>query len=280
MKVGLVLEGGAMRGLYTSGVLDVFLDNNIEVDCIIGVSAGALFGINYCSKQKGRVLRYQKKYVLDKDYMSLKNLIQTGDFINKQLAYYDIPRKHDVFDEKEFKKSKTKFYLVVTNVETGKAEYIKITDTEKQIKYFEATAAMPFVSTMVEIGDKKYLDGALADSIPLVKMQEMGYDKIIVIQTKIAGYRKKKPAKFLANRRYRGHTKLIDAINTRYMRYNAAANAVDELEKRKEIFVFRPSRKVNISRVEKDPARLQEMYDLGVMDATDKLNDLLKYLEK
>lgn len=279
MKVGLVLEGGAMRGMYTAGVIDVFLENNIKVDCIIGVSAGALFGVNYCSNQKGRVLRYQKKYVKEKNYMGLRTLLKTGNIINKELAYYDIPLKFDVFDEKTFSKSKTDFYLVATNIETGKAEYKKIKNTEKEIKYFCATAAMPFVSQIVEVDGKKYLDGALADSIPLDKMQEMGYDKIIVVLTKPAGYKKRKPPKVLANKVYKEYPNLADAINTRHERYNATIDKIDKLEKEKEIIVIRPSRKVKMGRIEKDVDKLQEMYDLGVSDTTNILSELKKYLE-
>lgn len=278
MKVGLVLEGGAMRGLYTCGVLDTLLKENIEADCIIGVSAGALFGINYCSNQPGRVLRYQLKYVQEKNYMGLRTLLKTGNIINKELAYYDIPRKYDIFDEETFKKSKTKFYAVVTNVETGKAEYIKITDTNKQIKYFEATGAMPFVSKMVEIGKDKYLDGALADSIPIEKMQELGYDKIIVVLTKPAGYRKRKNPEFVAERRYKEYPKLVEAINTRYLNYNKTLDKVNELEKSKDIFVIRPSRKVKMGRMEKDPDKIEEMYNLGIDDTKALLADLYEYL--
>lgn len=280
MKIGLVLEGGAMRGLYTCGVLDVFLEENINVDGIIGVSAGALFGINYCSKQKGRVLRYQKKYLKEKNYIGLKPLLKTGNIVNKQLAYYDIPRKLDIFDEEEFKKSNIDFYTVVTNITTGKAEYIKITDTKKQIKYFEATAAMPFVSKIVEIGNEKYLDGALADSIPIEKCQSMGYDKIIVILTRPLNYKKKKPPKFIAKKLYKEYPKLIDAINSRYIRYNSTIDKIIEEEKNKNIFVIRPSKTMKISRIEKDLDKIQEMYDLGVNDTKKVINELREYLKK
>lgn len=280
MKVGLVLEGGAMRGLYTCGVLDVFLEQNIEVDCIIGVSAGALFGINYCSKQKGRVIRYQKKYVKEKNYLGMKSLLKTGNIINNKLAFYDIPRKCDIFDEKEFSKSKTKFYAVVTNIITGEAEYIHITDTNKQIKYLEATGAMPFVSKTVEIGNEKYLDGALADSIPITKMQSMGYDKIIVVLTKPYGYRKHRHPKFFANKTYKDYPKLAKAINTRYLRYNETLDKINELEKEKKIFVIRPSKKIKMSRIEKNPNKLQEMYNLGIDDTNKLVSNLKDYLKK
>ena len=197
-KVGLVLEGGAMRGLYTAGVLDVFLDNDIKIDGIVGVSAGALFGCNYVSKQSGRVLRYNLKYLNDKRYISTHSLIKTGNIINTEFAFHEIPQKLDIFDNKTFKKSKTKFYATVTNVETGEAEYILINDCTKDIEYFRATSAMPFLSKIVEIDDKKYLDGAIADSIPVQKCIDMGYDKIIVVLTRPITYRRKKPKKFLA----------------------------------------------------------------------------------
>lgn len=280
MKVGLVLEGGAMRGMYTAGVIDMFLEKNIKIDGIIGVSAGALFGINYCSKQKERVLRYQKKYIKDKNYMGIRTLLKTGNIINNKIAFYDIPFKLDKFDEEEFQKSKTEFHLVVTNIKTGKPEYIKITNTEKQIKYFIATSAMPYVSKMVEIGNEKYLDGALGDSIPIKKMESMGYDKIIVVLTKPYGYKKKKRSPLISKLRYKNHKELQQAINTRYLHYNKTIDYINEKEKTGEIIVLRPSRKVKMSRIEKDVNKLQEMYDLGVEDTKNKLKEIEKFLKK
>ena len=280
MKVGLVLEGGAMRGMYTAGVIDVFLENNILIDCIISVSAGALFGINYCSKQKGRVLRYQKKYIKEKDYMGIKSLLKTGNVINKKFAYYDIPFKLDIFDEDEFSKSKTKFYLTTTNIETGQAEYIRIKNTKQEMEYFRATSAMPFVSQIVEIGNKKYLDGALADSIPIEKMKELGYDKIIVVLTKPYGYKKRKPPQFLANKKYKEYPNLVEAINTRYKRYNETVDKINNLEKQNDIIVIRPSHKVKIGRIEKNINKIQQMYDLGVEDTKKILNKLKEYIKE
>lgn len=280
MKVGLVLEGGAMRGMYTAGVLDVFLDKNIKVDGIIGVSAGVLFGVNYCSKQRGRAIRYNKKYCRNKNYMSLYSLLTTGNLINKQFAFYDVPLKHDVFDIDEYKKSKTKFYATVTNIETGLAEYIKLDDIIKQMEVLRATGAMPYVSEIVEYEGKKYLDGALADSIPIDKCMDMGYDKIIVVLTKPKHYRKKKRAGWLAKLVYGKYPKLVEAINTRYKQYNNTMERLEKLEDEGKIFVFRPSRKVDMSRVEKDPDKLQEMYDLGINDAQKLLDNLKKFLKK
>lgn len=280
MKVGLVLEGGAMRGIYTAGVIDAFLDHKIKVDGIIGVSAGALFGVNYCSNQRGRGLRYNLNYLKDKRYIGVKHLIKTGNIFNVDFAYHEIPEKLDVFDNEEFKKSKTDFYITTTNIETGQPEYIKITDSYKEIDYFRATSAMPFVTKIVEVNGKKYLDGALTDSIPLDKCREMGYDKIIVVLTKPQGFRRKKSPKTFAKVKYKEYPKLVDAINNRYLMYNETIDKIKEAEDNKEIFVIRPSRKVKMGRIEKDPNKIQEMYDLGLNDTNELMKELKKYLEK
>ena len=280
MKVGLVLEGGAMRGLYSAGILDELLDTKIKVDCIIGVSAGALFGVNYVSKQKGRALRYNKNYANDKRYMSLRSLITTGNLVNTKFAYHELPTKLDIFDEETYSKSKIDFYATVTNIETGKAEYKKIINATLQVDELRASGSMPFVSKPVKLKDGLYLDGALADSIPVQKMKEMGYDKIIVVLTKPEGYKKKKRPEFIAKLFYKKYPNLVNAINTRYKVYNETMDTIEQLEKNKEIFVFRPSKDLKISRVEKDVDKLQAMYDLGINDFKNKLKDLKKYLKK
>lgn len=280
MKTCLILEGGAMRGMYTSGVIDTFLENNIHVDGIIGVSAGALFGVNYCSKQIGRALRYNKKYINDKsvDYMSFKSLIKTGNLINKDFAFNELPFKLDVFDEKEFQKSKTDFYATITNIKTGKAEYIKVTNTEKQMEVFRATGAMPFVSQFVEIDNKLYLDGALGDSIPITQAMNMGYDKLIVVLTRPLNYKKKKPLEILAKIKYKEYPNLIDAINTRYKKYNETIEKIIDLENKKEIIVIRPTKDLKIKRIERNIDKLQEMYNLGVSDCKKLLPNIKSFL--
>lgn len=278
-KVGLVLEGGAMRGLYTAGVLDSFLENNIKVDGIIGVSAGALFGVNYCSKQNGRALRYNKKYINDSRYMSIRSLIKTGNIVNTEFAYHEVPFKLDPFDEETYSKSKTDFYAVITNIKTGKPEYKKIINCSIQIDELRASGSMPFVSKPVKIGDNHYLDGALGDSIPVLKMKEMGYDKIIVILTRPLDYRKKKSNQLLPKLMYKKYPNLIDAINTRYIKYNDTLEQIIDMENKKEIFVLRPSKDLKIKRIEKNVDKLQEMYDLGIQDFNDNLTALKKYLK-
>ena len=280
MKVGLVLEGGAMRGVYTAGVLDIFLDEKIKVDGIIGVSAGALFGVNYASKQRGRTIRYNKKYIRDKRYISIKSLIKTGNIVNKDFAYYKIPFELDKFDEKEFERAKVDYYAVITNVETGEGEYPKITNCEEQIEVLRASSSMPFVSKMVEIDGKKYLDGALADSVPYEKMIELGYDKIIVVLTRDINYRKKKRAPLMANTIYRKYPKLIKKINNRYKMYNDSIEKLKKLEEEGKVVVIRPSKDLHVKRIEKDLDKLQAMYDLGISDAKENIKMIKDYLKK
>jgi len=280
MKVGLVLEGGAMRGMYTAGVLDIFLDNKIEVDGIVAVSAGVLFGVNYLSKQKGRAIRYNKKYAADKRYMGLKSYLRTGNIINKEFAYYEVPFKLDIFDQETYAQSKTDFYATITNVETGKPEYVKVKNVFEQMELLRATSAMPFVSKIVELDGKKYLDGGISDSIPIEKCKELGYEKIIVILTRPVEYRKRPANKTLTRIKYSKYPNLVSCINNRYKHYNETVEKIIDLENKKEIFVIRPSKRIKIRKIERDENVLQEMYDLGVEDCKKLLNYLNAYLSK
>lgn len=280
MKVGLVLEGGAMRGLYTAGVLDILMENNIEVDGIIGVSAGVLFGVNYLSKQKGRVLRYNKRFIKDKRFMGLYSLLTTGNIVNKDFSFYEIPYKLDIFDDETYKKSKTEFYATITNVDTGEAEYVKLESVLEQMEIVRATSAMPFVSKMVELNGNKYLDGGIADSIPVDKCKELGYDKIILVLTRPIKYRKKKDNELITKIKYYKYPNLANTLNNRYKKYNKTVEKIIEMENEKEIFVIRPSKYINIKRIEKNTNKLQEMYELGINDCKDRLKDLRKYLLK
>lgn len=278
MSIGLVLEGGAMRGLYTAGVLDVFLDNNIKVDGIIGVSAGVLFGVNYLSKQKGRAIRYNKKFAKDKRYMGMRSFITTGNIINKDFAYYEISLKIDIFDEETFEKSNTNFWATVTNIETGEAEYLKLTNVFEQMELLRATSAMPIVSKIVEIDGKKYLDGGVSDSIPVEKCKSIGYDKIIVVLTRPIEYRKKKTNSLVAKVKYKKYPNLIETMENRYKKYNETVEKIIDMENKKEIFVIRPSKDLKLKRIEKDVDKLQAMYDLGISDCKKQLENLKKYV--
>ncbi|MDD7544647.1 patatin family protein [Actinobacillus porcinus] len=279
MKTALVLEGGAMRGLFTAGVLDVFLDEHIQVDGMVTVSAGALFGVNFPSQQRGRVLRYNLKYLNDKRYMGLHSLFTTGNIVNRDFAFYELPFTLDPFDQNQFAQSNIDFWVTLTNVETGEAEYIKINDAFAQMEALRATSAMPMVSKMVEVDGQRYLDGGIADSIPLQKTLALGYDKIILVLTRPLDYRKKPSSTFLFKLLYRKFPKLCERWANRYLEYNQAVERVMELEQQGKIFVIRPSVDLNISRLEKNPAKVQAMYDLGVADARTQIQALNAYLQ-
>lgn len=280
MKTGLLLEGGAMRGLYTAGVLDTLMENSISIDGIIGVSAGALFGMNYKSKQPGRVLRYNKNYAADKDYMSFHSLLTTGNIVNKDFCFNKIVNELDPVDFDTYQRSKEDFYAVVTDIETGKAEYIEIDDlrNEEQMEYLRASGSMPFLSRPVCINGKRYLDGGIADSIPINKIMSMRYDKVIVILTRPENYKKKKTNTLLPKIYYRRYPRLISAINNRYRVYNRQLEQVNALARERKIFVIRPSRLVNIKRIERNTDKIQEMYDLGREDAAKNLAAMAEYL--
>lgn len=280
MNIGLVLEGGGMRGLYTAGILDAMIDKNFQVNGIIGVSAGALFGVSYASKQRGRSLRYNLKYAKDPRYMGFRSLLTTGNFVNKNFAYYELPLKLDVFDEEAFSKSKIDFYATVTNVQTGLPEYLKIINATIQIEELRASSSLPFCSKIVKINDKLYLDGGISDAIPVEKCLEMGYDKVIVVTTRPITYRKTKTNQLLPKILYHKYPKFIEAINTRYQRYNNTLDKIKELEKQGKIFVIRPSKLIEISRLEKDSVKMQSIYNLGLQDFNDNYIALQKYLKK
>ncbi len=280
MKTGLILEGGAMRGMYTAGVLDTFLKHNIEVDSIVGASAGALFGVNYLSKQSGRVIRYNKKYNRDKNYMGLKPLIKEGNIISTKYAYNIVPHKLDIFDDETYKKSPITYYAVVTNIEDGKGEYIQIKSVFEQMDVLRASGSMPFVSKPVEIDGKLYLDGGIVDSIPYKWLMEKGVDKLIVILTRDINYRKKPMCKPLTKLFYKKYPALRERLNLRHQVYNDSVKDLRNLEKQGKVFIFRPSTPIEIGRTEKNPQKLQEVYDLGIRDCEQSLSNLLKYLNK
>lgn len=281
MKTGLLLEGGAMRGMYTAGALDIFMENNIRIDGIIGVSAGALFGMNYKSKQIGRAIRYNKKYAGNKNYMGVYSFITTGNIINEDFCFKKIVNELDPIDYETFKKSDVKFYAVVTNIETGKAEYIEIDDLKEKnnLEILRASGSMPFVSKPVIVNGKKYLDGGIADSIPIDKIISMGFDRVIVILTRPIDYKKKKSNQMFPKIIYSKYPKFIETINNRYIRYNEELEKIKELESQGKIFVIRPSKLIKIKRIEKNTVKLQEMYDLGRKDTIKLLDEIEKFID-
>lgn len=278
----MVLEGGARRALYTAGILDVMLENKINVDGIVAVSAGALFGVNYFSNQKGRAIRYNKKYCKDKRFISTKSLLLTGNVVNKEYMFYKLNKELDPFDNETFIKNNKDFYVTVTNIETGKAEYLKINNVLEQLEEFRATSAVPFSSEIIEINGNKYLDGGISDSIPIIKCKELGFEKIIVILTQPLNFEKKpfsKKQQKLMKIKFHKYPNLVDALLNRYVMYNETINKIVDMENKKDIFVIRPPKKLDISIIETNPEKIQEIYDLGVQVGEKVINDLKRFLK-
>ncbi len=280
MRVGLVLEGGAMRGMYTAGVIDSFLDHGVDVDAILGVSAGACFGCNLFSKQHGRVLRYNQRFAGDPRNISFRSMITTGDIVNKEFAYYVIPTKYDVFDEEAFEAHGGEYWVVVTNVETGEAEYMQMHHLLGDIEMMRASASMPFCSKLVPINGKNYLDGGIADSIPVRKALEMGFDKVIVVLTQPADYVKKPMNPLMIKAFYRKYPNLCKTLIERHNRYNQQAADVAQLEKEGRVFVIRPHEALNIKRLEKDPKELARVHGIGLADGEKTMAALKAYLAR
>lgn len=249
-RTAFVLEGGAMRGLYSAGVLDVFMQNSITTDAIYGVSAGALFGINFKSRQIGRAIRYNVKYAHEKNYMGLYSLITTGDIMNKEFCFDKLVNELDPFDFETFDNSPIDFFAVVTNVDSGKAEYIKITNARRGLEALRASGSMPFVSKCVEIDGSKYLDGAISDPIPFQKALDEGYEKIIVVLTRPENYRKQKD-NLPYNLIYKKYPNFIKTAIQQYEHYNKTLDLIKKYENEGRIIVLRPSQDLKIARVEK-----------------------------
>lgn len=277
---GLVLEGGGMRGIYTAGVLDVLLEHNITFDGVIGVSAGAIHGGTFVSRQKGRNLRYYKKYCMDKRFISISNWIKTGDIVGEQFCYHDIPDKLDLFDYDTFKNSSTKFYCGCSNVRTGKAEYLPIDDMHEDIEVMRASASLPYFSKLVDIKGEKYLDGGCTDSVPVEAFQKMGYKHNVVVLTRDHSYVKKEELSFLPKLMYRKYPEFAKALLNRHNNYNETVKRICEMEKDGEIFVIRPEMPLEIGRLEKDPEKLQTVYDIGVSDAEKAIESMKKWMDE
>lgn len=281
MKTGLVLEGGAMRGLFTAGVTDVMMENDIKFDGAIGVSAGAAFGCNYKSHQIGRAIRYNIKYCNDERYCGFKTLLKTGDIYGVDFCYREIPQNLDVFDVETFQKNPMEFYVVCTDVVTGEAIYHKCTTGgAEDLDWIRASASMPLVSRVVETAGYKMLDGGMSDSVPLKYFESIGYDRNVVILTQPDGYVKKKN-KFLPMMKLtlRGYPKLIDTVADRHNAYNKTTEYIKEREKAGNAFVIRPPENLNIGAVEHNPNELKRVYEIGRKTGEEKLEAMKEFLE-
>ena len=280
MKTGLIMEGGAMRGMFTAGVLDVLMENGLVADGAIGVSAGAVFGCNYKSHQIGRVIRYNTEYCNDKRYASFKNLVKTGNLYSEQFCYHEVPEKLDPFDEAAFAASPMDFFVVCTDVKTGEPIYHKCRKGDAEdVLWMEASASMPLAAKIVKIGHYGLLDGGVADSIPVRFFESIGYKRNLIILTQPKGYIKKKN-KFLPaiRAKYFRYPAFVEAVADRHERYNETLSYISMLEQAGKDYVIRPPIPLEIGAMERDPAQLRRVYETGRAVAqiqVEKIRDFL-----
>ena len=282
MKTGLIMEGGAMRGMFTAGVLDVLMENGLVTDGAIGVSAGAVFGCNYKSHQIGRVIRYNTEYCNDKRYASFKNLVKTGNLYSEQFCYHEVPERLDPFDEAAFAASPMDFFVVCTDVKTGEPIYHKCrTGDAEDVRWMEASASMPLAAKIVKIGHYGLLDGGVADSIPVRFFESIGYKRNLIILTQPKGYTKKKN-KFLPaiRARYFRYPAFVEAVADRHERYNETLSYISMLEQAGKDYVIRPPIPLEIGAMERDPAQLRRVYETGRAVAQIQVEKIRDFLEE
>lgn len=280
-QAGLVLEGGGMRGMYTAGVLEYFLEKDLEFASCYGVSAGAAHLCSYISKQKGRAYHVGVDYLDDKNYCSMESLLKTGNLFGVKMCYYDIPMYLNPYDYETAQRYPGKAYAVVTNIETGKAEYIRLRDMHKDIVAVQASASLPLVAKNVEINGQYYLDGGIADSIPIQKSILSGNRKNIVVLTKEVGYRRKPSSHLgLVRMRYRKYPKVYTLMRDRHIHYNNTMDYLMRQVHNKQAFVIQPKTDIGVGRIEKDKKKLRMLYDNGYEDAKECYDDMMRYLEK
>lgn len=279
-KTGIVLEGGGMRGMYTSGILDVLMENHIYVDGMVGVSAGIAFGCNYKSRQAGRALRYNVRFSRDKRYSGIMSLLKTGNYYNAWFAYHLVPTHYDVFDYNVFEDTAMECYAVCFDVNSGEGVYQRLDHVNDDFfEWIRASASMPVVARPVEVGGRLLLDGGLADSIPLEFMMNKGYQRNIVILTREEGYRKTaEHGMWLMKLLLRKWPKVIEALKKRPAHYNMQLQQVREQERAGNAFVFRPLKPLNVSRTTHDAAEMNRVYQQGREEALQRLEELKRFL--
>lgn len=282
MKNGLVLEGGGLRGLFTAGVIDVLLENDIQADGMIGVSAGATFGCNYKSKQIGRTLRYNITFKDDPRYMGLRCLLKTGDLVSSEFSYHTLPRELDIFDNETFINNPMEFYLVCTNVDTGEAVYKKIESfDDHNLEWLRGSASLPVVSKPVCIDGYRLLDGGMSDSIPLAYFQSLGYDRNIVVLTQPQGFKKKRPSIYpLMKIALRKTPKIAEAMANRHIMYNRELDYLAEQEKLGNTLLIYPEDELPIGRIELNEEKMRNVYNMGREACLARLDEIKRFYNR
>ena len=281
-RSGLVLEGGGMKGLYTAGVLDFFMDKGLMFSNIYGVSAGACHMCSYLSGQRGRALDISVDYLYTNRYCSVESLILSGDVFNVDMCYHTIPDYLNPFDHETFMKYEGKAYSVVTNLETGKAEYLRLKDMRADIDKLRASASLPLAARIVRIDGKPYLDGGVSDAIPIQKSVLDGNRKNVVVMTKEVGFRRKpidSAQLALIKVRYVKYPKVAELMENRHIMYNECLDYIDRLEEKGQIFVIRPQKPSQVGRIERNQKKLRALYREGYAEAKERYDELMRYLE-
>ena len=281
MKIGLVLEGGAMRGLFTAGILDVMMEHDITPDGLIGVSAGAAFGCNYKSRQPGRAIRYNMRFARDKRYSGIGSLLKTGDIFNAEFAYHVVPTQYDIFDNETFGHNPMEYYLVCTDALTGRAVYKRCDHGGHGFfEWVRASASMPIVSRVVDINGRKLLDGGVADSIPLEYFESIGYERNVVILTQPDGYIKR-PMRMMPLVRMwmRRYPKMAEAMARRHTMYNAQLDYVRRAELAGRCLVIRPDTHLPIGHISHDAKEMERVYYFQAEDGIRYISDIFRFIK-
>ncbi|MFK9092956.1 patatin family protein [Bacillus salipaludis] len=279
-QVGLVLEGGGMRGVYTAGILEYFLEQDLFFPYVIGVSAGACNAASYLSKQKGRNKIVTIEYASDPRYISWKNYFKNRQFFGMDFIFDEIPNKHVPYHYDEFYNSPSEFVVGTTDCLTGEPVYFKKQDYEKDLlTVLRASSSLPFIAPEIRYKDKILLDGGISDPIPIKKAQKDGFKKNIVILTRNEGYLKK-PSKlqFLVGRKYPEYKGLQQSLRKRYQTYNETVAYLEDEEKSGNALIIRPTEPLQVGRMERNPKRLDDLYNQGYEDAKNSISSILNYI--
>lgn len=265
MRRGLVLEGGAMRGLWSAGVTDVMMEHGVEPDGLIGVSAGAAFGCNYKSRQIGRAIRYNTRFAKDARYSGIRSLLRSGNYFNAEFGYHVVPYEYDIFDTQTFEQNPMRFTVVCTDVLTGEAVYHDIDHVDyEELEWLRASASMPLASKVVKVQGHQLLDGGVSDSIPLEYYERQGFNRNVVILTQPKGFVKEPnrlmPVMRIALRKY---PKMLKAMDERHVMYNHELDYVAEAERQGRCLVIRPDGKIPIGHISHNPDEMRHVYEMG-----------------
>lgn len=278
-EVGLVLQGGGMRGVYTSGVLDFFLDKNLYFPYVIGVSAGACNGAAYLARQRGLGKIIHTKYINDPRYVSLRNLYTTGTLFGMDFIFEEIPRNLESFDYKQFYNQKCNFVVVATNCITGKPEYFQ-KSTCKDIFYaIRASSSLPFIGKIVKLEGVPLLDGGISDPLPVKKAVDDGCKKVVVILTQPLAHQKKSTfLSWLAKKLYFQYEGLCDTLCNSHYYHNEAIHIIQDMEKKGKVMVIAPVQPIKIKNIERNPIKLNQIYEMGYKDAHTCYEDITSWI--